>query len=200
MNLLLFIRIVFSASPNVEFRSWASGFFSLLVIIIAFFWRVLLFLELLFSSGVLSLSQIFWSWRNSIFSWSTSSWQWLNKLSRLWLLISSLILYLKVVSGKRDCNASSDDLPVLRGLVVFCLNFVSCEVTLKFVLLVQERQPGLDDLRSLESFGHVHLKSIQGYFPITSDFGQSKVYNLPCAGSHSDFDQNGFLLLIFLKH
>jgi len=65
---------------------------------------------------------------------------------------------------------------------------------------VQEGQSGLDNLRSLESFGHIHLKSIQGNFPIISDFAESIVNDLPCASPHANFDQNSFFLFVFFKH
>ena len=188
MNLLLFL-----STPNFKFR---SGSFSL-------FFRRPHGLIVISSPWLLLLSQIFfWNRGNAIFWMPFSrsiSWSGLHKLSRLWLLVSGLMFNVKSISRESDCNASSNDVSLFGRLILF-LNFVGCKIALKLVLLVQVWCPRLDDLSSLERFGHVHLKSIQGDSPIIIDFPKCIIDDLPCACSHADFNQDRLFFLVFFKH
>ena len=110
---------------------------------------------------------------------------WLDKLSRLWLLETSLESDVEFISRQAYRNAWAINFPLIHFLLaVGILGFhLLCTIELdKLVLLVQKRKPSFDDLSSLQSLGHIKLEGVKSNLPFLPDFCQCIIDDLANTG------------------
>lgn len=134
---------------------------------------------------------------------SLSLWKRLEKLSRLRLLVASLIGDLKLDLGECDWDSSSDAnlaFSVIRFLFIIILrswwNFPSD----KLVFLIKERNSSLYDLTGLQGFCQLDLEGIEGDDPATPDLVNWVVDYLTNTCARTDLDETGLLFWIFFSH
>ena len=65
---------------------------------------------------------------------------------------------------------------------------------------MQEILPRLDDLSSLQSFGHLKLESVKGDHPIGLDLLDTIVDNLPNGSALTNLDEYSLGINILFKH
>ena len=144
----------------------------------------------------------FWIW----IGLSNFIWKWLHENSRLWLLVSRLVLHFKLNPRKSDWDSQMSDF-IFRWVLINLIPFIQFFLlTLAFdyricderIFLVEERNFSFYDLASLKGSSDNSLIGIDSNLPVAFDLFKAVVNYSADACFWSDLHKAGFFIRVFL--